>query len=547
MKTTKRFIAMTAALTLTACAAMPLSLIANAAGNLTITGVDIANEHTFSAYQIFTGTTVAVTEGGSTVNKLSDLKWGSGITKYKGTTVAEGNTVPSGTVSEVEGLTSDQLRALLTSSAEADKITLAASTSYTASSKVSGSNTSSAIFSNLPDGYYVVEDTTNLDGAKSDANSAWIVQVIAGEAKEIAIKKTQPTVDKEVYDDADGSAEAGWGEAADHAINESFQFKLTATIPADDYIKAYDSYALTFTDTMSSGVTFEGIESVSVGGTTIAATNYTATNSATSEAPASGQAGITWTLAINDVKPLVPDGKTWGTDVIVVEVIYNAHLNENAICSKTGGDSIATNNNKVKLTYSNNPDSTGGGTSNTGETTEDYVWVFAYEVDNTKYHTAATSGNALAGATFKLYTDSNCTSEYPLEWNATAGAYIPSSTSTGVAMESASGTGIFNIKGLDAGTYYLHEETAPEGYNKAADTIITIVATHGENAGGTAGTLTLSTAEGLTNDIVDTKNSTLPSTGGMGTRLFVLGGGAAAALAGIYLVSRKRTKEETEG
>jgi hypothetical protein len=30
----------------------------------------------------------------------------------------------------------------------------------------------------------------------------------------------------------------------------------------------------------------------------------------------------------------------------------------------------------------------------------------------------------------------------------------------------------------------------------------------------------------------------------MGTKLFVLGGGSAAALAGVYLISRKRTKKE---
>ena len=49
----------------------------------------------------------------------------------------------------------------------------------------------------------------------------------------ISIKKAKPSVDKEVYDNADGNAAAGWVEAADHTINETFQFRLTATIPAD--------------------------------------------------------------------------------------------------------------------------------------------------------------------------------------------------------------------------------------------------------------------------------------------------------------------------
>ena len=40
------------------------------------------------------------------------------------------------------------------------------------------------------------------------------------------------------------------------------------------------------------------------------------------------------------------------------------------------------------------------------------------------------------------------------------------------------------------------------------------------------------------------KNSTLPSTGGIGTLMFVLCGGVAAGIAGVYLVSKKKTREE---
>ena len=45
-------------------------------------------------------------------------------------------------------------------------------------------------------------------------------------------------------------------------------------------------------------------------------------------------------------------------------------------------------------------------------------------------------------------------------------------------------------------------------------------------------------------DVENNKGTSLPTTGGMGTTLFVLGGGCAAGLAGIYLVSRKRSKDE---
>ena len=113
----------------------------------------------------------------------------------------------------------------------------------------------------------------------------------------------------------------------------------------------------------------------------------------------------------------------------MVEVVYNAHLNENAIVSKsdvTDGDKDHVNNNKVYLEYSNNPDSTGTGTSQTGKTPEDYVWAFTYGVDNTKYKNEALAGNELQNAGFRLY-DAAGTTEIGLIFDTTKNAYRPSS------------------------------------------------------------------------------------------------------------------------
>ena len=529
---TRKIAAMIAAMALAATMAVPsvmMSASAEDVAAVTITGLDASVARTFEVYQVFTGK--YDTDKGS----FSELKWGSGVTSYDETTVTAGELVAD---SVLENLGNDA-RAIV------GDLELGTAT------KTVKSSAATLKIDGLADGYYVIKDVTNMDD-KDDANSAWIVQVAAdGKTTNIAIKKETPSVDKQVLDetaDAEAGATDGWGESADHAINETFQFKLIATIPANDNYAAYDTYQLKFNDTMSSGVTYEDIKSVTITSSTLTGTKaleLTASQYTETATAATSKAGLTWSLSIADVKALVnaDDADIFGKEEITVEVIYNAHLNENAIISTASGNDLNVNNNKVDLQYSNNPDNTGTGTS-LGKTPEDFVWVFTYEVDNTKYKISADSGNELAGAGFTLYSDSAKQTEIKLIDNGDGTYTVADQTATtGVVTEMTShtGDGIFNIKGLDAGTYYLSETSVPDGYNAADDITITIGATHIENNAKNAANLTLS-GTNVDNDIVDTKNSTLPSTGGMGTTLFVIGGGVTAAAAGIYLVSKKRAK-----
>ena len=530
---TRKIAAMIAAMALAATMAVPsvmMSASAEDVAAVTITGLDASVARTFEVYQVFTGK--YDTDKGS----FSELKWGSGVTSYDETTVTAGELVAD---SVLENLGNDA-RAIV------GDLELGTAT------KTVKSSAATLKIDGLADGYYVIKDVTNMDD-KDDANSAWIVQVAAdGKTTNIAIKKETPSVDKQVLDetaDAEAGATDGWGESADHAINETFQFKLIATIPANDNYAAYDTYQLKFNDTMSSGVTYEDIKSVTITSSTLTGTKaleLTASQYTETATAATSKAGLTWSLSIADVKALVnaDDADIFGKEEITVEVIYNAHLNENAIISTASGNDLNVNNNKVDLQYSNNPDNTGTGTS-LGKTPEDFVWVFTYEVDNTKYKISADSGNELAGAGFTLYSDSAKQTEIKLIDNGDGTYTVADQTATtGVVTEMTShtGDGIFNIKGLDAGTYYLSETSVPDGYNAADDITITIGATHIENNAKNAANLTLS-GTNVDNDIVDTKNSTLPSTGGMGTTLFVIGGGVTAAAAGIYLVSKKRAKD----
>ena len=242
---TRKIVAMIAAMALTAAMAVPsvmMSVSAEDAAEVTITGLDASVKRDFEVYQVFTGTY------NSADGKFSDLKWGSGVTKYDNGEVSAGALVSDAVLKNF----GDDARAIV------DKLVLGTA------AKTVQSDAATLTIDGLADGYYVIKDVTNMDN-KDDANSAWIVQVAAdGKTTSIAIKKQTPSVDKLVLDetaDAEAGATDGWGESADHAINESFQFKLTATIPADSDLTAYETYKLMFTDTMSAGVTGPSVRS----------------------------------------------------------------------------------------------------------------------------------------------------------------------------------------------------------------------------------------------------------------------------------------------
>lgn len=529
MKKTRRFASLATAAILAACAVVPatMSALPVSAADITITGVSTEQAHTFEVYQIFTADIATGTNGEQV---LSNVKWGNGITSYDKTAVTAGTVVDEAVLNSIAGGDARDVasKCTLSDTKACDDVTSAGETA-----KITG----------LADGYYIVKDVTDLS-SKDDANSAYIVQV-AGDTT-VAIKNAKPTVDKQVLDetgDAEDGANEGWGESADHAINEQFQFKLTATVPKNDDLKAYKSYQLQFEDSMSTGVTFDSIATVTVKSgnaeKTLTAADYTETATT-----ASSKAGLSWTLKIDDLKKKLPENVALGENEIQVEVVYNAHLNENAVVSKTSNDKIEAkdiNNNKVDLVYSNNPDSTGAGT--TGKTPEDYVYVFTYGVDNTKYKNAVGEGNALKDAGFKLY-DKTGTTEISLIYDTDKGAYRPTTGSeTGGEMKSAEVTGVFNIIGLDAGTYVLKETSTPAGYNTCAPINIVISAVHKENTDEATVKLDLTGSENMTNAVINKSGSSLPSTGGIGTTIFYVAGGVLVVGAGVLLITKKRAKD----
>ncbi len=418
--------------------------------------------------------------------------------------------------------------------------------------------------SGLDAGYYLVE-TTGMPaegGTTGTEDSGAYTRYMLSVVKSVTLtpKESIPSVDKDLSD-------------VDANIGDTITYYIAATLPST--YADYDTYKLVFHDILSSGLTFD-TDSVEVyvftdgsvydydahnltDGTLVyeSTSNYTVTT---------GTSGTSTTIDVEltNTKALTADdngseGSTITTDKdSLVVVVFTATLNENAVIGGNG------NPNEVYLEYSNNPNS--GGSGDTGTTTVDKVVTWTYELDVTKVNAADTT-EVLSGAKFVLYrvnssgdyeyiivdSDNKVTGWTENEYD--SGELVVASVLT------SNSSGIFEVIGLDQGTYYLKEVEAPTGYNIASSPFtIVVTAEYSKNDSGTAAddetltTLTITnngeagTAD-LDNGTVSTtiqnsKGSSLPGTGGIGTTIFYVVGGVLALGAVVLLITRKRLGSE---
>ena len=321
------------------------------------------------------------------------------------------------------------------------------------------------VINNLDYGYYVVyplgaTDTSTAPGNETVKSVASLVSV-TDTTVSINMKSNYPTVVKKVNDK----------NADDVNIGDEVTYTLTSKVPD---MTGYTSYVFNFKDTLSTGLTFKGITSVTVGsGENVQ--NVTA-----------GTGDNTYTLTQNgqDITITMNNFLASNKDKVgqAITVTYTATLNKDAV---TGFD---PNTNKATVEYSNKP-----GTGEKGESEPSKVDVHTFDFTIFKYYLKDATKTGLANAEFELY-KANTTGD-AADTNAKInivdegeGVYRQATADEAKAIDFTSAKivsdtdGKVLVKGLDAGIYYLRETKAPEGYNKLlSDIKVEIIATYGED------------------------------------------------------------------
>ena len=383
---------------------------------------------------------------------------------------------------------------------------------------------------------------------------------------EIDVKSAEaPSIIKEVADDSGVGAD--WKTSAGANVGETVNFSIKLEIPA---YKGVSGMTLKLTDELHGLIYNAGSAKVyksRPGGADSFADEVAGALTETVGAydPVLSKQTVEFTLdyATLNTDPNLP---------IEVYIAYSAVLAKEVARDSTTvpGTTDKTYNkaaNRAVLTYttSNEPETE---KTTDAQTASVYTYSFFLDkrADETVDGTAATELKTLKGAKFTLYKDDAFTQS--IEFVKDGDYYRPATAADDAATKvtALEADNTLLVKGLDRGIYYIEETTTPAGYyapNKGfkielngerdvVDNALTgkLLDTSSFTETDAADRLLIAGTEMDTTALnqlnVTLKNSStpiLPTTGGMGTALFTVGGVALMAVAAWLFFRRKEKKD----
>lgn len=412
-----------------------------------------------------------------------------------------------------------------------------------------------ASFTTESAGYYLFLTDDSSIGAKDNysnkkqTGTSPIFAVVGGHGVTVTEKTGIPTVKKEIKDD---KPKSNWADKADSQMGQNVQYQLTGTVAAN--VDTFNTYYYEFRDELSAGLTADvNSITVTIDGTTVTAANSYTPNVENTTDESGAVTGQVLTVSFTDLKTAAQSvGKTLTKDSNVV-VTYTAKLDPGKAEKVTVGGQ--GNPNSVKLIYSNNPMSDGK-----GESVPDTVRDYTYALKIIKQD-AAPEATKLDGVRFTIQaTDPD-----------DAGSINKYVNSDGVLVDNsyefttANGGEIY-VKGLDAGTYTVHEvEGSNPGYNTLPDftfKISTVKEDGTDSLKQPEGENTLSVSVIKSNvDLVEEprvddgtvtltvknkKGSNLPLTGLNGVTFTWIAGGAVLCIGVAHLIRSRKRDEGSE-
>ncbi len=584
MKNTKRArraAAFAAAVVMAACAAIPMSssFSASAEDTYTVTIDNTVSGYTYAAYKIFSGN---LSDG-----VLSNIQWAvadkatDALNAAKGITITVGENVsrPFENCTSAADVAKVLGDATTTKSELAEKFAAAMEPIFTTAA-VTDDYTDGKYELTLPTaGYYLIKNT-EIPAASADKGTSYtkFILRVSETSTTVTPKTDAPTLEKKIWhndttDPTIGNTAPtgdGWGDVGDNQIGDTVYYYTKTSVPD---MSNYDTYKYIIRDQMSAGLTMGDVTNIV----------YVPKTAGASSIDIKANADIimgddadttdfteTFYVSFADLKDVLKTNADGG----YIYTYYTATLNKDALVSNSA-NATQHNDNTAYLTYSNNPNHSGSGDNETGDTPKDtvYDWTLTFngsKVDEKKdpltgagFTLYAGSGESVSADPIKLVaiTDLTQVNGVTADENtnyyriATAAEIADSSVTKVTEMLQSEGKTKFMILGLDdAKSYTLKETTTPATYNTGDDIVINKLNTTYNDDGNEMTALTADiTNEGVAStgvensvQIQNKKGSTLPSTGGIGTTMFYVGGGVLVAGAGVLLITKKRAKKDAE-